>query len=403
MRRVVLTLMFVLAACAHTARGPSGGGQPAERRTPTPLPPPATPAPATPHSTAATQRLATASFADLPGWPGTDPAAALAMLRVTCPALARRADASGLTQPTDWAETCAAAQTATDPRAFLETNFIPVIVGSGTGLDTAYFELTLAGSRTRDMADAVPLLALPPDLIDVDLGRFAPTLTGRHVRGRVQGQRLIPYYTRAEIEDGALGPDARALAWVADPVEAFFLAIQGSGRVTLADGVELRVGYTGQNGRDYTGIGRLLRKRGLLGPGQASMEGIVAWLHAHPDEGRALMRENKSYVFFRELTGPGPLGALGVPLAPQASIAADPAFVPLGAPVFLATNTVDGPLARVVVAADTGGAIKGPNRFDWFTGAGPRARHLASGQSAQGRAWLLLPRAAAARLHALPR
>ena len=318
--------------------------------------------------------------------------------------LLRRSDDSGLTRPSDWIAVCAAATIpGATARAVFEAELMPVTIGTGSGLDTGYFELTLAGTRTRDALGSTPLYALPGDLIDVDLGAFSPALAGKHLRGRVEGQHLVPYPDRAQIEDGALGPDAPVVAWVADPVEAFFLAIQGSGRVALADGTELRVGYAGQNGRDYTGIGRLMRERGLLGPGQATMEGIVTWLHTHPDAGRALMRENRSYVFFKPLTGPGALGALGQPLAPEAAVAADPAFVPLGAPVYLATQSVDGPLTRVVVAADTGGAIKGANRFDWFTGAGARARHLASGQSAQGRAWLLLPRAAAERFRAPPR
>lgn len=288
-------------------------------------------------------------------------------------------------------------------RTFFEAAFAPVVLADGTGLNTGYFELTLAGSRTRDAANAYPLYRVPADLIDVDLGQFAPTLVGKHVRGRVEGARLVPYYDRAAIDDGALVGRGLELAWVADPVEAFFLAIQGSGRVRLSDGAELRVGYAGQNGRDYTGIGLLLRERGVLGPGQATMEGLIAWLHAHPDEGRAVLRENKSYVFFRELTGPEPVGALGVALTPGTSVAADPAFVPLGAPLFLVTRTVDGPLATVMVAQDTGGAIKGANRFDLFLGAGTDARRIAGSLSAKGRAWLLLPRAAAERLRARPR
>ncbi len=396
MRVPALILLTILAGCAARTPAPVVGA-------PAALPVAPAPPPITPPANASTLPIVIGSFADLPGWPGTDPAAALTPLRIACPALLRRADTSGLTRPGDWTAPCAAATSAADPRAFFEANLVPVTVGDGTGLDTGYFELTLAGARERDAVNAIPLHAPPPDLIDVDLGQFSAALAGKHVRGRVEGQRLVPYPDRAAIEDGVLGPDPRVIAWVADPVEAFFLAIQGSGRVTLADGTELRIGYAGQNGRDYTGIGRLLRERGLLAPGQASMEGIVAWLHAHPAEGRTLMRENRSYVFFRPLTGPGPLGALGVPLTPKANVAADPAFVPLGAPLFLSTRTVDGPMARVVIAADTGGAIKGPNRLDWFTGAGARARRLASGQSATGRVWLLLPRSAAERLRAPPR
>ena len=394
---MLLAALAILTACA-------GHAPPPVSTTPAP---PSAPQPAN----AAALPLTLASYDALPGWSTTDAARALSAFRTACPALLHRADTSGLTQPGDWTDACTAAHIAataiatTDSaaRAVIEAQLVPVRIGDGTGLVTAYFELSLNGSRTRDSINTVPLYARPPDLIDVDLGQFAPTLAGKHIRGRVDHQHIVPYPDRAQIEDGALPPGTPVVAWVADPVEAFFLAVQGSGRVALADGTELRVGYAGQNGRDYTGIGRLLRERGLLSPGHATMEGIVAWAHAHPDEGRALMRENKSYIFFKPLTGPGPLGALGVPLTPEVSVAADPAFVSLGAPIYLVTQTVDGALARVVVAADTGGAIKGPNRFDWFTGAGPRARRLASSQTARGRAWLLLPKAAAERLHAPPR
>lgn len=394
---MLLAALVMLTACAGHAPPPVST---------TPAPPPAPPP-----ANAAALPLTVASYDALPDWSTTDAARALSAFRTACPALLHRADTSGLTQPGDWTDACTAAHIAataiatTDSaaRAVIEAQLVPVTIGDGTELVTAYFELSLNGSRTRDSINTVPLYARPPDLIDVNLGQFAPTLTSKHIRGRVEGGHLVPYWDRAQIEDGALPPGTPVVAWVADPVEAFFLAVQGSGRVALADGTEMRVGYAGQNGRDYTGIGRLLRERGLLSPGHATMEGIVAWAHAHPGEGRALMRENKSYVFFKPLTGPGPLGALGVPLTPEVSVAADPAFVSLGAPIYLVTQTVDGALARVVVAADTGGAIKGPNRFDWFTGAGPRARRLASSQTARGRAWLLLPKAAAERLHAPPR
>jgi membrane-bound lytic murein transglycosylase A len=158
----------------------------------------------------------------------------------------------------------------------------------------------------------------------------------------------------------------------------------------------MRIGYAGQNGHDYTGLGSLMRQRGLLGPGEASMQGIVAWLHAHPEEGTALMRENRSYVFFRELTGPGPLGALGLPVTPHASVAADPRFTPLGAPIFLQLDNAQA--SGLWVAQDTGGAIKGPNRFDTFWGPGDEAARIAGGLLARGRAWLLLPRGTLARL-----
>jgi len=179
----------------------------------------------------------------------------------------------------------------------------------------------------------------------------------------------------------------------------FFLQIQGSGRVKLPDGSVLRIGYADQNGREYVAIGRLLRDRGILPPGGASMQAIVDWLRANPEAGRALMRENLSYIFFRELGGP-PLGALGVPVTPRGTVAADPAFVPLGAPVYL---TLDRPEANGLwVAQDTGGAIKGPNRFDTFWGAGADATRTAGGMSAAGQALILLPKGTLARAPAQP-
>ena len=190
------------------------------------------------------------------------------------------------------------------------------------------------------------------------------------------------------------------LAWAADPIELFFLHIQGSGRLRMADGSVMRIGYDNQNGREYVAVGRLLRERGILPPGGASMQAILAWMRANPDQAKALMRENLSYIFFKELTGPGPLGALGVPVTPQTTVAADPLFVPLGAPVFL---TLDRPEANGLwVAQDTGGAIKGANRFDTFWGAGAEATRIAGGMSASGQALILLPKGSVARALARP-
>ena len=205
----------------------------------------------------------------------------------------------------------------------------------------------------------------------------------------------MPYYDRTMIEEGALSGKARILGYAVDPVELFFLQVQGSGLVRMPDGQVLRIGYETQNGRDYTGIGKLMRDRGLLGPGQSSMQGIVAWLHANPEQGRAIMRENKSFVFFRLLDGP-PLGAMGLPVSAQSTVAADVRFVPLGAPVFLSMDRTDA--TGLWVAQDTGGAIKGTNRFDTFWGAGDEARAIAGGMSARGTAFLLVPVGTLARL-----
>lgn len=325
--------------------------------------------------------------------------AALAAFRLSCPSLLRRTDASGLTRNEDWRGSCAAAAGWRDGEAtaFFEQWFETAVIGEGGAFATGYYEPEIRGSRTRRPGYTVPVYAKPADLIEVELGLFSDSLKGKRIRGQVAEGRLVPYPDRAAIERGALANRGIEIAWAADPVEFFFLQVQGSGRLRLPDGQVMRIGYDGQNGRDYVGIGGMLRGRGLLPPGQASMQGVMAYLRAQPDGGRAIMNENGSFVFFRELNGAGPFGALGLPVTPKTSIAADPAFVPLGAPVFLA---LDRPEATGLwVAQDTGGAIKGANRFDTFWGAGDEARRIAGGMSGRGQAWLLLPRGTVARLN----
>lgn len=332
--------------------------------------------------------------------PSLDPAsarAALSAFRLSCPSLIKRADLSGLTRAGDWDDPCAdAARVPAGTEAAFFARLTPVQVGTGALFATGYYEPELAGSRDRRPGYDVPIYGKPADLVDIDLGAFSAGLTGKRIRGRIQGDTLVPYADRTAIERGALADRGLEIAWGADPIEVFFLQIQGSGRLRLPDGGVMRIGYAGQNGHDYTSIGRLLIERGALQSGQASMQGIVGWMRANPAAGAALMRENASYVFFRELTGPGPLGAMGLPVTPRVSVAADPRFTPLGAPVFLSSDRTD--LQGVWIAQDTGGAIKGANRFDTFWGAGDEARAIAGGMSARGTAWLLLPPAAAARL-----
>ena len=321
--------------------------------------------------------------------------AARAAFARSCPGLMRRTDTSGLTRGADWRDACAAASAGGDARAFFAQYLEAVQVGDGRAFATGYYEPEIRGSLDRRPGYDVPVYGRPADLIDVDLGQFADNLKGRTIRGRVQGAKFVPYYDRTLIEEGAIARTAPVIAWAADPVEMFFLQIQGSGRLRLPDGGVLRIGYETQNGRAYTGIGQLMRQRGLLQPGQASMQGIVSWLRANPVEGRALMRENKSFVFFRVLDGP-PQGAMGYAVTGQVSAAADPKFVPLGAPAFLSLDRADA--SGLWVAQDTGGAIKGANRFDTFWGAGPGAELTAGGMSGRGTAWLLLPVGTVARL-----
>lgn len=332
-----------------------------------------------------------------------DAEAALASFRESCPRVTTRTDASGLTRPEDWRAACDAASSwpAGQGSAFFATWLESVQVGDGQAFATGYFEPEIAGSRQKLPGYDTPVYAMPADLVRAREGDAEPLSNGRMPLGRYdQTGKFVPYYDRAQIEDGALTGKGLEIAWIADPVEFFFLQVQGSGRLRAPDGSVIRIGYAGQNGQAYTGIGGVMRQRGLIGegPGQypGSMQGIVQYIHDHPDEGRALMRENKSWVFFRELTGDGPLGALNVPVRRESSVAADPKFVPLGAPVWLALDRseADG----LWIAQDTGGAIKGANRFDTFWGAGDDARHIAGGMSGRGNALLLLPKGTLSRL-----
>jgi membrane-bound lytic murein transglycosylase A len=384
---------LALSACVGGGVEPPSRGAPPRPSGAVRQPTPSTPLP--PVSGATVAGAGTASRAGLARGPAVaslpmtrdDAAAALAVFRISCSSLLRRTDASGLTRGSDWQPACSAAASGGDARAFFARYFETVQVGDGRAFATGYFIPEIAGSREYREGYA-PIYARPTDLIDVDLGLFADNLKGRKIRGRVEGTNFVPYFDRTAIEQNALQGRARVLGYAVDPVELFFLQVQGSGLVRMRDGSVLRIGYDSQNGRDYTGIGALMKSRGLLGPGQSSMQGIVAWLHAHPEEGRAIMRENKSFVFFRVLDGE-PLGALGLPVSGGATVAADPKFIPLGAPVFLSMDRTDA--TGIWVAQDTGGAIKGANRFDTFWGAGDEARAIAGGMSARGTAFLLLP------------
>lgn len=335
-----------------------------------------------------------------------DAGTALAGFIESCPQLLRREDKSGLSYNADWRPACEAAVgwPLRDAPRFFQTHFETARIGDGRAFATGYFEPEIAGSRTRRPGFEVPVYAKPDDLVrgwPADVPQSERT--GRAPLGRYNTNGMFERYPdRAAIEDGALEGRVPVIGYAADPVEFFFLQIQGSGRLRTPEGEIIRIGYAAQNGRGYTGIGGVMRERGLLGdgPGQysGSMQGIMAYIRENPREGRALMRLNKSWIFFRELTGDGPLGALGVPVRSEASVAADPAFVPLGAPVWLDLdrNEADG----LWIAQDTGGAIKGANRFDTFWGAGAEARRIAGGMSGRGNALLLLPKGTVDRLNA---
>jgi membrane-bound lytic murein transglycosylase A len=334
-----------------------------------------------------------------------DAATALASFQESCPQLLRRTDASGLTRPEDWQRACTAAATwpRSDAVRFFETWFEPLRVGDGSSFITGYYEPEIAGRRARAPGFDVPVYGVPTDLVRAWPDDTPPDQrTGRPPLGRYdETGKFVPYYTRAEIESGALAGRGLEIAWVADPIEFFFLQIQGSGLLRAPDGSTMRIGYAGQNGRAYVGIGAVMRERGLIGPGTSyptSMQGIMQYLRDHPVEGQQLMDLNQSWVFFRVLNGDAPVGALGVPVRAKSSVAADPAFVPLGAPVLLSTDRRD--VDGLWVAQDTGGAIKGANRFDSFWGAGAQARQTAGGMSARGQAVVLVPKGTLARLDA---
>jgi membrane-bound lytic murein transglycosylase A len=338
--------------------------------------------------------LVPVGFDRLSGWSDDQVAASIPPFLKSCARLLKREDAAALDATTmsadfgrvgDWRPLCneAEALPAGDDaaaRRFFENQFVPLAVldyATAAGLFTGYFEIELKGSQRRHDRYQTPLYRKPPDL----------------------GAKQQP--TRAEIEDGAFAGRGLELVWVEDPVDVFFLQTQGSGRVELGDGGSIRVGYDGQNGYPYVPVGRLLIERGLMPREKVTMASIRAWMKQNPAAGAALRRENPSYVFFRKISGDGPIGAEGVGLTPRRSIAIDRAFIPLGVPIWLEAEERFAPAAmvrRLVIAQDTGGAIKGPVRGDVFWGTGSAAGSRAGEMNAEGRYYLLLPRATAERL-----
>lgn len=345
----------------------------------------------------------------LPGWLEDRTQEVWPALLAGCAAL-RNGNASAV-----WQEPCAAAARtqavdAGTVRAFFEDHFIPYQVtaadGRDTGLVTGYYEPLLAGSRIRTPRFSVPLYAPPDDLLTIDLTELYPEFRDKRLRGRVVGQRVIPYWPRADIDAGRASVTGRELVYVEDPVEAFFLQIQGSGRIELEDGTVMRVGYADQNGHPYRAIGRVLADRGEIALERSSMQNIREWGRRNPQKLPEILDANPSYVFFREVPPPiagtleaaidGPIGSLGVPLLAGRAVAVDTRAIPLGAPVYLATSypSTTRPLQRVVMAQDTGGAIRGAVRADFFWGFGNDAGREAGRMKQDGRIWLLWPKGA---------
>lgn len=375
------------------------------------LPPtvkPAPPAVAPPSIPSLPARYEPVAWNALPGWNDDRVEEAWPALVAGCAALVE----SAATAPT-WQTTCAAAMAvdgtdAKAARAYFESHFTPHRVlaadGKDTGLVTGYYEPLLVGARARSSRFGVPLYAAPDDLLTIDLVSLHPDLKDRRLRGRVDGKKVVPYWPRTDIENGKAPVAGKELVFVEDPVEAFFLQIQGSGRVRLEDGSVIRIGYADQNGHPYRSIGRVLAERGELPLDRTSMQNIRDWGRRNPDKLPALLDENPSYVFFREVPPPapgtlaaridGPTGTLGVPLLAERTLAADPRSIPLGAPVFLATTypASTKPLQRLMLAQDTGGAIRGAVRADFFWGFGDGAGREAGRMRQEGRMWLLWPK-----------
>jgi membrane-bound lytic murein transglycosylase A len=361
----------------------------------------------------ATPTYRAVGFGALPGWQQDDAAAALAAFQRSCVRLKAMAPGAAIGpygKAADWQSACVAANTqnpasqdAAGARSFFEANFVPVQVRAGRnpdGLFTGYYEPELKGARLRTGEFQTPLLARPPDLVSVDLGQFRPTWRGQRVAGKVSDGKLVPYADRRQIESefASASPLRKPLLFVDDPVDAFFMEIQGSGRIRFADGSVTRLTFDGQNGFPYTAIGKVLITRGALPKERATMQGIRSWLAQNPGEAVGVMNENASYIFFREapIADPalGPPGAETVPLTPGRSLAVDLAIHGMGMPVYVATEPpAPGapPFTHLMIAQDTGGAIVGAVRGDVFFGSGPQAGEQAGGMKAKGQMFVLLP------------
>ena len=392
-----LLVVFLMTGCSYlqTTQAPSAcpacsapQAQPAA---------PAVTPPVTP-SAVFTRTFQPAKWSDLPGWSDDDIAAAWPAFLISCRGMASRPHGPA------WRQVCDSAKAASgkpdfEPRRFFEQNLKPYAIVNGengvNGMVTGYYEPLLQGSRQRAKGFEQPVRGVPDDLLTIDLSSVFPELKDKRVRGRVEGNKVVPYWSRAEILERGEKLPGKTLLYTDDAVELFFLQVQGSGRVKMADGSTVRLNYADQNGHPYQSIGRVLVARGELKLEEASMQGIQAWARANPKRLDELLNANPSYVFFREVPNSkeGPVGALGLPLTAERSIAIDPRSIPLGSPVFLATTRPNSAqsLNRLVMAQDTGGAIKGAVRADFFWGFGKEAGEQAGRMKQNGRLWVLWP------------
>ncbi|HEY5338293.1 MAG TPA: murein transglycosylase A [Rhizomicrobium sp.] len=365
-------------------------------------------------------RLTPVAFSDLPGWKQSDPRLALTAFARSCAALAKKPDTAAMGGAgyagtvADWRPACRAVPSgevsATQARAFFESWAAPAAISSGNdpnGTFTGYYEPEIHGSRTQHGAYQTPVYATPDNLVAVDASLFADDLAGRHFTGCVDGHRLVRCPSRGDIDAGGL-PNGKVLFYADDPIAVFFLHIQGSGRVRFDDGAMARVNYDAQNGQPYTAVGRTLINMGVPRDGM-SMQVIRRWLKDHPQDARRVMETDKSFVFFREVPigdpNEGADGSEGVPLTPRASLAVDMKMHPLGAPMFVAATRPDADpdhadhtLATLMVAQDSGGAIKGAVRGDVFWGFGADAEAIAGRLKSAGKLYVLLPKSLAQRI-----
>ncbi len=360
-------------------------------------------------------------YEQLPGWQEDQIAEALPALHRSCKRLLRRPEDRNVGRHgvggrvADWRAPCdaltalekgAGASADALVRAEIEKLFVPFKVTFGEkdqGLFTGYYEAELKGALFPGGGYDTPLYKRPTDLVTVDLRQFDEGMTGRRIAGRVVDGKLVPYHDRTDIDNGVIDGANLELLWAEDPIDVFFLHVQGSGKVQLPDGSSMRVGFAASNGRPFVAIGRLLLDEGYISRDKASMQSIRDWLRANPDKASELMQRNPRYIFFRKIEGEGPIGAQGVALTPRRSLAVDPAFIPLGAPIYLDTTWPGSrsenprPLRRLMVAQDTGNAIKGAIRGDFFWGAGDPALAEAGRMKQPGSYYLLLPKAVAER------
>ena len=354
--------------------------------------------------------LAAVDFSHLADWRRDNHAAAFGAFLRSCTKIFKQSAGKQLGRKGfagtmgNWQQICRATSefsagiSQDNARRFFESWFDPYRLndnGKSRGLFTGYFEPQLRGSRRPSRKYNVALYRRPPDLVSANLGQFRKDWKGRELAGRLKNGRLVPYASRASITQGALKGKGLELLWVDNAIDAFFLQIQGSGRVLLDSGEVVRVGYAGRNGQPYYAIGRELVKNGALTKENVSLQTIRSWLERNPSRAAALMNKNKSYVFFRELKdGAGPIGAQGVALTPGRSLAVDRKYLPMGAPIYLDTShpLTHSPLRRLMIAQDTGGAIIGPVRGDYFWGAGDQARQAAGRMKQTGQLYILLPR-----------